>query len=519
MRISDLRFGTRLGLGFGSVLLLMVAMAAFGAARVSHIIEVNRQIAEKSQRYALAAQWKNDTRLNLNRAMAIAKSGNLTALSDYLKPQISQTSAQIAERQKGLEAALVDEADKAQMATIGQRRAAYIGAREAILKQMSGGDMAGALARIDGEMIPASTAYLDSIEAFEQSLHDQLQQASPMLENDARSARTWLIVITAAALVLGVALAWIITRSITAPMQRAITATEQVASGDLSGTLERHHGSDEVGQLGQALVAMQGRLRGVVSRIRAATDQVKTASSEIATGGQDLSQRSEQAASNLEQTAASMEQLTSSAKQTATTARGANELANAASAVATRGGQAVAQVVSTMDAITASSKKIVDIIGVIDGIAFQTNILALNAAVESARAGEHGRGFAVVAAEVRTLAQRSATAAREIKALIADSVGKVESGSRQVQEAGATMEEIVANVQRVATMIGEISMATHEQQSGIDQVNVAVTNLDEMTQQNAALVEESAAAAASLQEQAATLAEVVRHFRLDASPA
>jgi methyl-accepting chemotaxis protein len=514
MKISALKFGARLGLGFGIVLLLMVAMAAFGTLRVSRILDINHEIADKTQRYNAAAQWMSDTRLNLTRALAIAKSGNLPALAAYLKPQMAETSKQIAERQKVLQDSMVDEADKARLAAIAERRTAYIAVRDAVFAQLQSGDTGGAMARIDAEMIPASTAYQEAIDALEQNLSADLQQASPLLEQNARATRTWLLVITFAALAAGGLISLFITRSITGPMERAIDAARHVAAGDLSRTLNPNPGADEIAQLENALAAMQERLRDVISKIRAATEEVTTASGEIASGGQDLSMRSEQAASNLQQTAASMEELTSSTKQTAATAHRAKDLAGNASAVAERGGAAVAQVVATMEAINVASRKIVDIIGVIDGIAFQTNILALNAAVESARAGEQGRGFAVVAAEVRALAQRSATAAREIKALIGDSVSKVESGSQQVKDAGNTMDEIVANVQSVSTMISEISVATIEQQGGIDQINSAVTHLDQMTQQNAALVEQSAAAAESLQEQAVNLADVVRLFRL-----
>jgi methyl-accepting chemotaxis protein len=514
VNISSLKFGARLGIGFGVILFLMVAMTVFAAARVSHILAINQEISDKSHRYDLAAQWMGDSRLNLTRAMAIVKSGNLPALSAYLKPQMTETSERIADRQKALRDSVVDDADKERLATISKRREAYTAARDAVMAQMQSGDMDAAMARIDAEMIPASTAYLQSIDELAQSLDADLLKARPLLEENARDTRTWLLVVTAIALGAGALIAFIITRSITVPMRRAIAATERVAEGDLSESLVAGAGSDEIGQLEKALAAMQARLREVVSRIRAATDEVTTASGEIASGGQDLSMRSEQAASSLQQTAASMEQVNSSTRQTAATAHRAKDLAGSASAVAERGGAAVAQVVATMEDINIASRKIVDIIGVIDGIAFQTNILALNAAVESARAGEQGRGFAVVAAEVRALAQRSATAAREIKALIGDSVAKVESGSQQVKNAGSTMDEIVANVQGVSTMISEISAATMEQQGGIDQIHTAVTHLDQMTQQNAALVEQSAAAAESLQEQAVNLAEVVRQFRL-----
>ncbi len=293
------------------------------------------------------------------------------------------------------------------------------------------------------------------------------------------------------------------------PVQ-AMMAMGEVARGNLAVDLHQ----PVAGSLLAALGDMIASLRRTVSQVRQSTDSISTASSEIALGSQDLSGRTEQTASNLQMTASSMEQLTATVKQTADAAGTANQLASSASSAAAKGGEVVAQVVATMDDINASSKKIADIIGVIDGIAFQTNILALNAAVEAARAGEQGRGFAVVAGEVRTLAQRSAQAAKEIKALIGASVDKVESGARLVQDAGATMTSIVTSVQRVTDIIGEISSAAAEQSSGIGQVNTAVYDLDKMTQQNAALVEQSTAAAHSLREQAQTLAEVVKVFRL-----
>lgn len=515
MNVSNLSLGTRLGLGFATVLLLMIAMAAFGVFRVTRIIDSNQVISDKTHRFVLAAQWRADTQLNLTRALAIAKAGDAAALGAYFKPQMRTTSAAIAEVQKALEALVQDELGRAQLVAIGQSRAAYMATRESILSQMQAGDTAAAQARIDSEMIPASTTYLDAIDLFEASLLADMEAASPLLAADATSTRTLTLAMTALAVVLGGLLSWMITRSIVGPMRRAIAHTQRVAGGDLTQSLNGNHQRSEIGQLETALGGMQGTLQQIVGRIRAATEGVATASSQIASGGQDLSIRSEEAANSLERTASSIADLTNSARQTAETAHGANELAMAASAVAERGGQAVALVVSTMNEIADSSRRIVDIIGVIDGIAFQTNILALNAAVESARAGEQGRGFAVVAGEVRSLAQRSATAAREIKALIGDSVGKVESGSRQVQSAGLTMNEIVTNVQRVAAMIGEISAAANHQQVGIDQVRTAVTRIDDMTQQNSALVEQSAAAAASLREQAQSLAEAVRIFRVE----
>ena len=343
----------------------------------------------------------------------------------------------------------------------------------------------------------------------------QTQSETDYLAASQRQQRArWAMGIAALlAIAISAGLAWRLTRSVTLPIQQAVEVADRIAQGDLSGHVEAK-GQDELGRLLRAFAHMQDSLKTMVSQVRAATDSISTASTEIATGNQDLSARTEQTASNLQQTASSMEQLTGTVKQSADSARQANQLASSASSVAARGGQVVSQVVTTMDEINAASKKISDIIGVIDGIAFQTNILALNAAVEAARAGEQGRGFAVVAGEVRNLAQRSAQAAKEIKTLIGASVEKVESGSKLVQDAGTTMSEIVASVQRVADIIGEITAAAAEQSSGIGQVNTAVNQLDQMTQQNAALVEESAAAAESLKEQAHRLAGVVGAFKL-----
>ncbi|HEY2929265.1 methyl-accepting chemotaxis protein, partial [Piscinibacter sp.] len=308
----------------------------------------------------------------------------------------------------------------------------------------------------------------------------------------------------------------LLVRRLQARLRLAAQVMEAVAAGDLSKSVEPG-AQDEVGRLLTQVATMQTRLADMVRQIRASTDSISTASSEIASGNQDLSARTEQTASNLQQAASSMEQLTGTVKQSADSARQANQLASSAAEVAARGGAVVSQVVSTMDEINTSSKKIADIIGVIDGIAFQTNILALNAAVEAARAGEQGRGFAVGAGEVRNLAGRSAEAAKEIKGLIGASVDRVEAGSRLVADAGKTMQEIVGSVQRVTDIIGEITAAAAEQSDGIGQVNTSVVQLDQMTQQNAALVEQSAAAAESLKDQAGKLAQVVGMFKLNAA--
>jgi len=304
-------------------------------------------------------------------------------------------------------------------------------------------------------------------------------------------------------------------QSICQPLDQAQRVATAIMQGDLTQRISTV-GRDELTQLMTALGGMQSALVRIVGEVRSSTDSIGTASAEIASGNQDLSTRTEQAASNLQQTASSLEQINGTVRQSADAARQASAMAVANAEVAVRGGHVVGQVVSTMDEINHSSKKISDIIGVIDGIAFQTNILALNAAVEAARAGEQGRGFAVVAAEVRNLAQRSAEAAKEIKGLIGTSVDKVDAGTRLVAEAGSTINEIVVNAEKVSAFISEITTAATEQSAGIGQVNTAVGQLDQMTQQNAALVEQSAAAAESLKDQATRLAEVVRVFRLQA---
>jgi methyl-accepting chemotaxis protein len=306
---------------------------------------------------------------------------------------------------------------------------------------------------------------------------------------------------------------WII-RSITRHLNRAVEVASAVSQGDLTQRIEVTS-RDEVGQLLQALKDMNTSLGNIVGEVRSTTDSISTAASEVASGNSDLSQRTEEQASSLEETASSMEELTSTVRQNAENAKQANQLAANASDIAVKGGVAVNEVVQTMGSISASSKKIMDIISVIEGIAFQTNILALNAAVEAARAGEQGRGFAVVAAEVRNLAQRSAAAAKEITALIDDSVDKVEIGSRQVDKAGETMNEIVQAVKRVTDIMAEIAAASNEQSAGIEQVNQALVQMDEVTQQNAALVEEAAASAEAMQEQAGSLMKAVSVFKLE----
>jgi len=360
-----------------------------------------------------------------------------------------------------------------------------------------------------------ASAELDKLVALNVKGGQDASHAGDVLYGQSRG---WIFGVLAGTVALGLAMAVAMARIVSGQLKIAVELAQTVAAGNLSSHVEVTS-RDETGQLMQALKDMNASLGSIVGQVRQGTDTIATASSQIAAGNQDLSSRTEQQASSLEETAASLEELTTTVRQNAENARQANQLAVSASSVAAKGGTVVAQVVGTMGAINTSSRKIVDIIGVIDGIAFQTNILALNAAVEAARAGEQGRGFAVVAAEVRSLAQRSAAAAKEIKVLIDDSVAKVGEGSRQVSEAGSTMDEIVESVRRVTDIMAEITAASQEQTSGIGQINQAITQMDQVTQQNAALVEEAAAAAASLQEQAEGLSQIVSVFQLGGEPA
>jgi methyl-accepting chemotaxis protein len=370
------------------------------------------------------------------------------------------------------------------------------------LRSFAGKDLRSAIDPMTQAVSALTQAQLDTAAAVYKA-SNETAKASPW-----RNGGAAVLTVLLAALA-----AWALIRSIVGPLSQAIELAETVAAGDLSSRIEVKSG-DETGQLLAALKRMNDALVAIVGQVRAGTDSVATGSAQIAMGNADLSQRTEEQASNLQQTAASMEQLTATVKQNADTARMAAQVASNACDVAARGGSVVGEVVATMDQITLASRRIGDITGVIDAIAFQTNILALNAAVEAARAGEQGRGFAVVAGEVRTLAQRSAQAAREIKALITDSVEKVAAGGRLANDAGSTMQEIVAEVKRVTGLIEQISAASIEQSQGISQVGDAVAQLDQVTQQNAALVEESAAAAESLKHQAARMADTVAIFRL-----
>ncbi|TFW28436.1 HAMP domain-containing protein [Massilia arenosa] len=363
-----------------------------------------------------------------------------------------------------------------------------------------------------------SKKWQDEIRHYMEEQRKRGQQQAAEAANAYEKARTGMVVLTLCALAGGLAFAWFIARSIVQPLQQAVALAGTVAAGDLTGHMEVENSDrSETAQMLRALDEMNGSLRRIVAEVRGGTETISTASAEIASGNMNLSERTEQQASALEETTASMEDLAGTVRKNADHAEQASQLSRSASLIAAEGGSAVGKVVTTMEAIDSSSKRIVEIISVIDAIAFQTNILALNAAVEAARAGEQGRGFAVVAGEVRTLAQRSAAAARDIKDLIGQSADQVNAGTRVVAEAGETMKEVVNAIERVNTLVHEIASASQEQRSGIDEVQRAVTEMDHATQQNAALVEEVAATATSLQEQTAHLARVVSTFKVDAA--
>ncbi len=513
---SQRSIGQRLGLGQSLVLLIALlgsGMGYWGLQRVA---------AETAQLYnsalvteRVAADWYRNVFNGTTRTTAIAVSSD-PALATFFAPQAAEATRISTELQQRLDKLLETRDERALFEKIAGLRTAYIAARDSLTAAKKAGDTNRAKEIFDQQFTPTSVAYLDGIKNVAQEQRDQLDGAMQRLQAANNRARVGLLAFALVSLAAGGALAWWLTRSISTPLREAAQVADAIARFDLTHRIEPR-GEDETGRLAQSLVSMQAALLKLIGEVRGSTDSISTASAEIATGNLDLSQRTEQTASNLQNAASSMAELTGTVKQTADSAMTANQLASSAASVAQRGGEAVSQVVATMEQISQSSRKINEIIGTIDGIAFQTNILALNAAVEAARAGEQGRGFAVVAGEVRLLAQRSAEAAKEIKTLISASVERVDSGTEQVQAAGATMTEIVASVQRVTDIIGEISAAASEQSEGIASVNASVVQLDQMTQQNAALVEESAAAAESLREQSSRLADAIGVFKLSGS--
>jgi methyl-accepting chemotaxis protein len=512
--IRNLNIGPRLSAGFGALLVLLMAVAALGIERMSSFNNRLEHIANVSNAQLREAQ----TMLAALTAMRVVSRDVVIAFSpDEIRSLEGQLAAQ---RKRYAEAAehlaqsthrAGDAVDAKMLEDIAAIRGKAVEITDRVFKLAASG-REDARTVLNQELMPLQTKWHKGIEDLIADKEKDVDQFVTDAAASYRMARNLMVGAAALAALLAVAVGLAITRSVVRPIEQAVQLAEQVAGGDLTRHVEVN-GRDEAARLLTALGSMTDALSGLVGRVRAGSDSIASGSSEIARGNEDLSQRTEQQASNLQETAASMEQLSGTVRNTADIARQANELAVSASQAAEQGGRVVHDVVHTMEDIRVSSRKVNDIIGVIDGIAFQTNILALNAAVEAARAGEQGRGFAVVAAEVRSLAQRSAEAAREIKALIGASVGKVEGGSKLVGDAGRTMEDIVARVRKVSEMIGQISAAAGEQSQGIGQVSDAVSQLDQVTQQNAALVEQLAAAAGSLNSRSAELLGSVAAFR------
>jgi methyl-accepting chemotaxis protein len=514
MSLKNMKIGARLGLGFAAMLLLMAVIAGTGLLHLANVGKATDEMIEHALvKERLANQWSNLLGPTIVRSFAMVKATDPTVVAYFAKAR-ADSSALINPVQKKLEEMLTSPEEKKLYAGVADARAIVLEIIEKINKLKAAGQSAEAASMADNQFAAGLVVYEEAVAKLAAHQREQIDLLSKGIAADHAGGQMMLLALSAIALLLGALFAWRLTLGIVRPLGHAVTVAETVAGGDLSAHIVVES-RDEAGQLMLALREMNASLAKVVGEVRMGTELIATASGQIASGNQDLSSRTEEQASSLEETAASMEELTSTVKQNADNARQANQLAVSASEVAVKGGNVVSQVVSTMGSINASSKKIVDIIGVIDGIAFQTNILALNAAVEAARAGEQGRGFAVVASEVRSLAQRSAAAAKEIKTLIGDSVEKVEEGSKQVAEAGRTMDEIVGSVRRVTDIMGEITAASQEQTSGIEQINQAITQMDQVTQQNAALVEEASAAAQSLQEQAGSLVQAVSIFKLD----
>ena len=514
MTIRNLRIGARLSLGFGLVLALMALMILIGVVRLQDIGNATHTMVERDLvRERIASEWIGIIESNGARSAAVVKS-NDPAVQDYFKKQMAAYSQRASAIQKQLEDSVTGLDDRKVLDAMLAQRKVFNDIRNDVFKMKEAGNDEMANTAYDSKMAPATQAYSDSIRALVKFEQGVIDGAAASIDGSFRSGRSLLLALGAAALLMGVIAAWLMARSVTVPLDHAVEAARAVASGDLSRNIAIDS-SDEIGQLQRALKEMNQSLLNTVREVRTGADTIATASAEIASGNLDLSSRTEEQASSLEETASAVEQLSSTVHQTADNARQASTLAQSASTVAQDGGAVVRQVIATMGEIHVASNRIVDIIGVIDGIAFQTNILALNAAVEAARAGEQGRGFAVVATEVRSLAQRSAAAAKEIKTLIGDSVGKVDEGTQLVEKAGKTMGQVVEGVQRVTDIVAEISSAAQEQSTGIAEVNHAITQMDQVTQQNAALVEEAAAAANALQDQSARLAELVSTFKLD----
>jgi len=524
MKLADMRLGMKLGLGFFLVVLLTVAV---GGLALWQLQKINAAASFLGGQALQSVSDTGDIRVQWNRLRRL-DAGLLSAKSVEeaagLESRVPAIMAQLQTLERAYETLDHNADERALMAQYQTERQSYVAGREALFQAAKEkdyslveqdsllGDAVGNVYRGASETaFVAITETVGRLNELSQQRAKSAQQAAAAAYD---AARIWLVAGVGLSAIIAALFGALVTRSVTRPAQQAVEAANHIAQGDLSQSIAAGN-KDEMGDLLQALQRMQSSLVQTVNSVRDNAQGVATASAQIASGNSDLSGRTEEQASALEQTAASMEQLGSTVRQNADNARQANQLALNASAVAAQGGDVVAQVVGTMKGINDSSRQIADIIGVIDSIAFQTNILALNAAVEAARAGEQGRGFAVVASEVRSLAQRSASAAKEIKALISASVERVAQGTQQADKAGDTMTEVVGAIRRVTDIMGEISAASSEQSTGVAQVGEAITQMDQATQQNAALVEESAAAADSLQRQAQELVQAVAVFRLN----
>ena len=513
MNLRDFKIGVRLGVGFGSILLILVAMVLTTSyLNYSNKDKLTTGLGLSTVKSLQAAAMKS-AMLETGIAMRNIGLQSDVSLMQKEEEKVKDQRKKYESAITGLKKLGLDDSETKVLSDIATLDDGVDAAFKEAIVQVLAFNSEGAAKVIANRIDPLNIQTLAQINKLVDMQDSAARDVMAGSVNSDRKLMLLLLGLCALAVAIGVVFAMVITRSITVPLSGAVEVAQKVAAGELTSQVVVE-GKDETSKLLQALQDMTASLANTVGDVRMGTELITKASEEIASGNADLSSRTESQASSLEETASSMEELTSTVKQNADNARQANQLAVSASSVAAKGGNVVSQVVDTMGAIKGSSRKIVDIIGVIDGIAFQTNILALNAAVEAARAGEQGRGFAVVASEVRNLAQRSASAAKEIKELIGDSVNKVNAGSKLVDEAGQTMDLIVKSIKQVADIMGEITTATQEQGNGIEQVNQAITRMDEMTQQNAALVEEAAAAAESMQEQAQKLAQAVSIFKL-----
>jgi methyl-accepting chemotaxis protein len=521
MKFSDMKVSNRLIAGFGTTLLLLLAVAVASWLSIRQTAaDTDTLLAHHLQTERLVSEWKSIVQTNVQRAVAASKTSD-PATQKMFEDGIATASRQAEENQRQIIELLDDAGAKTLFAQALEKRKAYQAIRKRAFAEKADGDLEKTRQIIDSEFIPAGEAYVAAMGALVARQKAVIDEIGDGIHRRSAGSALTILVLSLSSVALAVTLGWLIARSLLKQLGGepgyAAGITDRIAAGDLTVHVQLE--ASDRSSLLFSIAAMRDKLASIVSEVRISTDSVATASNEIASGNLDLSTRTEQQAGSLEETASSMEELTATVKQNTDYARQANQLAASAASVAVRGGGVVAEVVTTMESISASSKRIVDIIGVIDGIAFQTNILALNAAVEAARAGEQGRGFAVVASEVRNLAQRSASAAKDIKQLIGDSVDRIEDGAKLVDQAGSTMSEIVASVQRVSDIMAQITTASNEQEAGIEQINQAIVEMDGVTQQNAALVEEAAAAAASLQGQSSHLAELVSVFKLESKTA